>query len=262
MIIPATQPLFAWAELEDFPSLGTLRDFLDAVPDQALLDGLRAARGKGRDDFPVGRLWRVVLLTVALRRRLVNDCLDELARNPSLCRLLGIRRPDEIPHPWNLSRFLDVLGQEPHLTALREIFNALARRLGLAVPDLGRDTAGDATALSGRPKAGARAVAAEVRQGLPQPSGGKKEYTDEDGQVVRVFEWFGYKLHLLVDVKHEVSLAYRVTGTATGDNEVVGDLVAQARANLPEGRMRTLAYDKAADDEKVTRCCTPPASGR
>jgi hypothetical protein len=251
MILHATQPLFAWAELEDFPSLGTLRDFLDAIPDQALLAGLRAARGRGRDDFPVERLWRVVLLTVALRQRVFNDCLDELHRNPALCRLLGIAGAADIPHPWNLSRFLDVLGQEPHLTALRAVFDDLARRLGRAVADLGRDTAGDATALNGRPKADARAAAAERRQGLPQPSGGKKEYTDEDGRVVRVVEWFGYKLHLLVDVKHEVSLAYRVTDTKAGDNEVVGDLVGQAQANLPPGRVQTLAYDKAADDEKV-----------
>ena len=46
---------------------------------------------------------------------------------------------------------------------------------------------------------------AEVRQGLPQPTGGKKEYTDEQGRVVQVYEWFGDKLHLLVDVKHEVA---------------------------------------------------------
>jgi hypothetical protein len=137
MNIHVIEPLFAWAELEDFPSLGTLRDFLDAVPDQPLLDGLRAARGHGRDDFPVERLWRVVLLTIALRQRVFNDCLDELHRNPTLCRLLAITGAAEVPHPWNLSRFLDVLGQEPHLTTLREIFNTLARRLGLAVPDLG-----------------------------------------------------------------------------------------------------------------------------
>jgi hypothetical protein len=35
------------------------------------------------------------------------------------------------------------------------------------------------------------------------------------------------------------------------DNERVPALVEQARASLPAGRMATLAYDKAADDEKV-----------
>ena len=89
------------------------------------------------------------------------------------------------------------------------------------------------------------------QHGLPQPSGGRKEYTDDQGQVTRVVEWFGYKLHLLVDVRHEVALAYRISSTKTGDNEMLPELVEQGQANLPSGRMDTLAYDKAADDIKV-----------
>jgi Transposase DDE domain len=249
--IHATEPLLAWGKLEDHPTLTTIRDFLQTVPDQQLLDGLAAARGHGRDDYPIPLLWRVVLLTIALRHHHFEDCLAELHRNPALCALLGVTQEDEIPRGWNVSRFLDVLGQEPHLTALRAVFDQLARRLGRAVPALGRHTAGDATALSARPKRAARAVAEEVAQGLPQPSGGRKEYTDDDGKVTKVVEWFGYKLHLLVDVQHEVSLAYHVTDTKAGDNERVEALVEQAQANLPAGRVQTLAYDKAADDTAV-----------
>jgi hypothetical protein len=69
--------------------------------------------------------------------------------------------------------------------------------------------------------------------------------------VTRVVEWFGYKLHLLVDTRHEVSLAYRISSTKAGDNEVLLELVDQGQANLPAGRIETLAYDKAADDGKV-----------
>src|SRR5262245_44513900 len=130
MHIHAAEPLFAWGQLEDCPTLTTIRDFLDTVPDQQLLDGLRAARGHGRDDYPVALLWHVVLLTAALRHTSFNACLAELHRNPALCRLLGITASDQIPHDWNLSRFLDVLGREPHLTTLREVFDELARRLG------------------------------------------------------------------------------------------------------------------------------------
>jgi hypothetical protein len=251
MLIHAAQPLFAWGELEDCPTLTTIRDALDTVPDQQLVAGLVQARGHGRDDYPVVRMWHIVLLTLLLRHHSFNDCLAELHRNPSLCRLLGITREEQIPNSSNLSRFLDVLGQEPHLSALRQSFDALARPLGQAVPELGRHTAGDATALSGRPKANAAAVQAEIEQGLPQPSGGRKEYTDDDGRVSKVVEWFGYKLHLLVDVKHEVAVAYHITDTKAGDNERVAALVDQAEANLPFQRIETLAYDKAADDEAV-----------
>jgi Transposase DDE domain len=190
-------------------------------------------------------------LTIALRHSSFNACLAELHRNPALCQLLGITSEDQIPNGWNVSRFLDVLGAEPHLAALRGVFDHLARRLGLAVPDLGRHTAGDATALNARPKTAPKAVAAETAQGLPQPTGGRNEYKDDAGHVEKVVEWFGYKLHLLVDVRHEVALAYDVTDTKAGDNERVEALVEQGQANLPTGRIQTLAYDKAADDEKV-----------
>jgi hypothetical protein len=162
------------------------------------------------------------LLTALLRHHSCHDCLAELHRNPSLCRLLDITAEDQIPKGPNLSRFRDVLGQEPHLSSLRQVFDDLAQRLGRAVSELGRHTAGDATALNARPKANPKAVKAELTQGLPQPSGGRKEYKDDDGRVTEVVEWFGYKLHLLVDIQHEVALAYHVTDTKAGANERVG----------------------------------------
>jgi hypothetical protein len=251
MRISVTQPLFAWEYLEDSPSIATLRDFLALLPDGQLLDSLRQARGKGRDDYPVHTLWGVVVLTIALRHPTFEACLGELTRNAELRRLIGIASERQVPKPWNLSRFLDVLGREPHLTYLREVFDVLVQRLGSAVPSLGEHTAGDATSLNARRKPAAEQVAAEEAAGLPQAAGGRKEYKDEAGQVVRVVEWFGYKLHLLVDVKHEVALAYRVSATGAGDNEVLPAILHQARANLPAERIQTLAYDKAADDGAV-----------
>jgi hypothetical protein len=253
MQLYVTDPLFAWAKLEDHPQLSTLAELLRALPDGPLLDGLRKARGRGRDDYPVELLWGVLLLTIALRHTSFESCLAELHRNPALCRLLGVAAVADLPRLWNLSRFLDVLGQEEHRLRLRDVFDVLVQRLGRAVPELGRDTAGDSTGLCARAKRDDEAVRAEVREGLPQPSGGRKEYKDDDGRVSKVVEWFGYKLHLLVDVKHEVPLAYQVTDTKAGDNELIGPLLDQGQANLPAGRIRTLAYDKAADDEKVHR---------
>jgi hypothetical protein len=278
-----TDPLFAWNALDDSPTLGTLKQFLATVPDQQLLEGLRQARGHGRDDHPIRVLWGVVLLTIVLRHGSFEACLAELRRNDDLRVLIGIPRDAEhqVPDGWNVSRFLHVLGQEPHLTNLRAVFDHLVRRLGIAVPTLGEHTAGDASALNTRrpkqtpaadpaaeahpaegsaaalptdPSAatplGAKvAAAAEPPQdqveyddhGLPCPAGGRKEYTDENGKVVKVVEWFGYKFHLLVDVHHEVTLAYQISSTKMGDNEVLPDLLRQAQANLPAGRIKTLA---------------------
>jgi Transposase DDE domain/Transposase domain (DUF772) len=251
MKIAITKPLFAWDVLEDSPSLQTLREFLLTIPDDKLLDSLRTARGKGRDDYPVTALWGTFLLSIVLRHHTMDACLEELQRNAALRLLVGIEAEDAVPKPHNMSRFAATLGEEPHLTLLREVFDVLVRRLGAVVLDLGTHTAGDSTALSGRAAESQTLRAAEQKQGLPQPSGGRKEYKDDDGKVTKVVEWFGYKLHLLVDVKHEVTLAYQVTDTKAGDNDLIAALLEQAKANLPPGRMRTLAYDKAADDIKV-----------
>jgi hypothetical protein len=251
MRIAITKPLFAWDALEDSPSLQSLRVLLEAIPDQALLESLRLARGKGRDDYPVEVLWGTLLLAIALRHVSVDACLEELKRNPALRLLVGIETEEAVPGPDNMSRFLASLGEEPHATHLRAIFDTQVTRLGRVVGDLGKDTAGDSTGLSGRAAASEKLRAAELEQGLPQPTGGRKEYKDDDGNVTHVVEWFGYKLHLLVDVKHEVALAYHVTDTKAGDNERIPELVEQAKGNLPPERIATLAYDKAADDGAV-----------
>ena len=104
--------------------------------------------------------------------------------------------------------------------------------------------------MSARRKQG-EAAREEIDEGLPQASGGRKEYKDAEGKVTKVVEWFGFKLHLLVDVRHEVVLSYEITDTKAGDGETLPSVLGQAEANLPAGRIETLAYDMAADGEAV-----------
>jgi len=251
MKISVTKPLFAWDALEDSLSLQSLHVLLESIPDHELLESLRQARGKGRDDYPVEVLWGTLLLAIALRHVSIDACLEELRRNPALRLLVGIEEEDRVPGPDNMSRFLATLGEEPHLNHLRRVFDTQVGRLGAVIGDFGKDTAGDSTGLAGRAALSEKLRAAEIAQGLPQPSGGRKEYKDDDGNITKVVEWHGYKLHLLVDVKHEVALAYHITDTKAGDNERIEHLVSQARQNLPPDRLKTLAYDKAADDGAV-----------
>jgi hypothetical protein len=251
MLIHATKPVFPWDELEVSPTLATIQDALQAIPDGELLAALNERRHNGCDTYPVSVLWGVLLLSILLRHTTTEACLEELRRNAPLRLLIGIEREDAVPNGWNITRFLAVLGQAPDLRLLRAVFDALVRRLGASVPDLGQHTAGDSTGLSGRREPNADRVKSEITDGLPQASGGRKEYTDDDGKVSRVVEWFGYKLHLLVDAKHEVVLAYHITDTKAGDNECIETLVEQAQANVPADRIQTLAHDQAADDVKV-----------
>src|SRR3954463_4889406 len=116
MIVYAAKPLFAWDCLEDSPSLHTIKELLAALPDGKLLNSLRIARGKGRNDYPVSVLWGVVVLRVALRHVTTEATLAELGRNEGLLRLIGIESECGVPKKWNISRFEEVLGREPHRT--------------------------------------------------------------------------------------------------------------------------------------------------
>ncbi len=135
MIVHVTKPLFAWDELESSPTLATLRAALEAIPDGPLLAALHARRHNGCDIYPVSVLWGVLLLAILLRHPTTEACLDELRRNAPLRLLVGIGSEDAVPKGWNVARFLTVLGQPEHLPLLRECFDHLVRRLGIAVPD-------------------------------------------------------------------------------------------------------------------------------
>lgn len=247
MILYTTDPLFAWNRLDDSPDLRCVQTFFSSLPDSALLDALHTHRGKGRNEYPIRCLWFCTLLQPLLRHTTMEQTLAELRRNADLRRLGGMERAKDVPQPWNVSRFLTTLGQEPFCTMLHAVFSRMVQRLGQAVPTLGGQVAGDATHLCAR-----RARGATNAGGL-QPDGGHKEYTADDGKVERILEWFGYKLHLICDVRHEVALAYTVTPASRADNQALPGLVREAKAILPAGRIDSLAYDKACDDENVHR---------
>ncbi len=244
MILYTTDSLFAWNRLDDSPDLKCIREFFAQLPDGALLEALREYRGNGRDDYPVRVLWFCALLQPLLRHPTMRLTLEELRRNADLRRLGGMEHAQQVPEAWNMSRFLAVLGREPFRPLLQGVFDGMVRQLGVGVSTLGVNVAGDATHLRAR-------LARNRDAAFPQPDGGRKEYTDDEGQVVRLFEWFGYKLHLLCDTRHEVALAYTVTPASTSDNQPLPELVRQAQANLPPERIDTLAYDKACDDQDV-----------
>jgi len=244
MNIYTTDSLFAWNRLDDSPDLKTIRDFFEALPDGQLLEALRVHRGKGRNDCPVRVLWFCVVLQRLLRHPTMRLTLAELRRNQDLRRLVGMEHAEDVPKAWNISRFLGVLGRDPFRSLLQDVFDQLVQRLGVAVPDLGRHTAGDATHLSARRRG-------RYQTGLPTPDGGRKEYTDDDGKVTEVLEWFGYKLHVLCDTRHEVALGYQITPASQADNQHLEGLVNEAEQHLPQRRIDSLAYDKACDDGDV-----------
>ena len=55
------QRLFSWNTVESSSDLDRLRMVFSAIPDEDLMQAMEAARGKGRDDYPVRVMWNSVL---------------------------------------------------------------------------------------------------------------------------------------------------------------------------------------------------------
>ncbi|MBM4059901.1 MAG: sulfatase [Planctomycetes bacterium] len=146
-----------------------------------------------------------------------------------------------------MSWFRANLGQPEFLVLIRQIFDKQVAEPGATVPDLGAHAAADANRLGTRTEC-ATPSECSAEATLPAPVGGKKEHRDDDGAITHVASWLGYELHLLVDTRHEVPLAFEVTSADAPDHQHVATLVDQAQAALPAGRMKTMAYDKADGD--------------
>ena len=259
MKIHINKPLFAWDCLEASPTLAVLQEFLELLPDEKLLKALQRYRAKGRNDYPVTVCWGICMLRIACRQVTMDGMLQELHRNPVLAYMIGIESEKQIPDKYNMSRFEEVLGLPEHVAMLHEMFNGMVARLAGAVQDLGTHLAGDAAALHARP---ARKADGD-HPDLPAPAAGKKEYLDADGQVTETYEWFGYKFHLVVDTKHEVTVGYRITPANVDDGKALPDVLEDVRENLGDAaldaeadqatprRIQTLAYDKACDRNEV-----------
>ena len=211
MIIHAAKPLFAWDELEDSPSLHTIKDLLAALPDAKLLDSLRNARGKGRNDYPVSRpLGRRRLAGRPAARhhrgRASPNCAATTASAASSASTSEARRPQALEHLAVRGRARPGAASHAPEGGLRRADPTPGRRGPRPGPRHRRRRHRPVGAAQGREEA---ARGGDRRGPAAGHAAAARSTRTTTGKVTKVVEWFGYKLHLLVDVKHEVVAGLR-----------------------------------------------------
>jgi len=234
--------LFCWRDVEATSEIQRLTRLLDALPDGPLLEALEARRRGRRNDYPLAALWRALLAAIVFGHGSLASLSRELARNGQLRDLCGfdpLRGDRAVPPPWVWTRFIVRLLE--HQTRVDELFETLVDRLGELLPDYGRDLAVDG-----------KAIGAWSRND-PDASQGFKNYQGEDeaGEPLqRIQHWFGYKLHLMVDARYELPVAFELTGAREADSPQLMPLVDRLKARHPalHRRAATLAADRGYDD--------------
>jgi transposase len=252
--------LFSWKEVEELGDLERLRLVLDHLPDEPLMAALERHRGGGRDDYPLRAVWNSLLAQIVFQHKSTEQLRRELSRNGQLRWLCGFdlsKGQQAVPPSHVYTRFFRLLFA--HADLVEAIFDGLVEQIRELLPGFGRHLAMDGKAietharrrkgLSGMDRDGRRDVDADT---------GKKTYRgvrDDGTQWQKVFEWFGYKLHLIVDAVYELPVAFEVTKASASEipmgREMVQDLAGRHEGLVED--CRTLSADKGLDDTKLIR---------
>ena len=267
--------LFSWDDVERLPELRRLEFVLDQLPDGELVSALEARRGRGRDEYPVSAMWRALVAGVVFGHESSASLLRELGRNPALLGACGFdplgrqsrpgrtlaRRPDGamvaalepsprrdgVPTAWAFSRFLSgVVGLEEETGAVSGMVDALRGRLLEELPGYGRHLGYDGKAVPSRSTG--RADAETGRTSDPDADWGKHETRGVDGNGgpwTRVKTWFGYGLHLVADVDHELPVWFEVERASRSEQKVLSAAVDGLFGSEPE--LASVCEDFCAD---------------
>lgn len=249
-IIPQMK-LFEWTEIQTLGDLKRLQLVLDCMPDEELMRTLEQHRGKGRDDYPVRAMWNSVLAGIVFQHDGIEKLRRELKRNGQLREMCGF--DNQVPTPWAYTRFLHTVMK--HGERIEKMFETLVEQIRQALPDFGKHLAMDSKAIESFAAGKNKNETPDGRRDTDADYG-KKEYRGrrEDGTPwEKIVQWFGYKLHLVVDATYELPVAFRVTKASASDITEGHALLEQMKQKQPEmlKAAETLAADRGYDDTKL-----------
>jgi len=245
--------MFSWEnEIENLGDNERLVKVLENLPDEALMQQLEKERGHGRNDYPVRAMWNMLLAMIVFGHGRFSDIIREMRRNVQLRYICGFGN-GKTPGADNMSRFISkLMGHEQELF---EIFVCLSDTLYDMLPDFGRSLAMDSKWVWSL---------ANKRSSRRSPDGrsetdatwGKKEYygIDADGKEwSSVKKCFGFKIHLIVDVKYEIPVAFIITPANEPDvkwGKAFLRKLKKTRGHILD-RCEYFMADKAYDDEEL-----------
>jgi hypothetical protein len=189
----------------------------------------------------------------------VQSLRRELRRNAQLRDVCGLELGKglaAVPPPYAYTRFLKTLMK--HQQRIHSMFESLVDEVEKELPDIGRVMAVDGKGID------SHARGRKKDQELKPPDGrrdtdadwGVKTYKgeNEDGSSWEtVKSWFGYKLHLLVDARYELPLAFKLTKASPVEAPIAHQLVDHLESRHPEllEACEYLDADRGYDDGKL-----------
>ena len=235
--------------------LGDLERLLLALPgmnDEALMLKLEARRGNGRDDYPVRVMWNLIIAMKVFGHRTIASFRRELSRNAQLRKICGLedfgRKKHLVPPARVFSGFLKLLAEEQ--AEIDAMFQSMVLEVSEKLPEFGKEAAGDGKYIDSHakrarkeenPKAGCRAEH-DAQWGMKE-----YHYIDASGKAQVKKEYhYGFKAHIICDVKTELPIAYDVLTANSDEKKAMVDLLAKLPSPVTS-HMEHLLLDRGYD---------------
>lgn len=240
--------------------LHRLRFMIEVLDHEPLIRRLEKQRKGRRNDYPVRAMWYSLLGAMVYGHASIGKLREELERNGEMRQLCGLSLIPRVirvngrqivcptaPSKDAYYRFIKKLTENQDL--LDAMFQSLTGQLAEELPDLGQFLAIDGKAVKTARKDDADAKWGVKTQGQP----------DGEETTTTTVSWFGYKVHMLCDAKHELPLAFEVTKASEGESPKLEELFDNLRQNQPkilaraEALMGDRGYDSGPDKEMLHR---------
>lgn len=242
--------VFDYMEIEHLGDLERLQLCFDAIDDTALVAALKTERGHGRDDYPVEVMLNLFYAMKVFGHKSIESFRRECLRNSQLRFMCGLYAPCKrkhlVPPARVFSKFIDKLMK--YQDKLNTIFQSLVDELYQTVDGFGQTVAGDGKIIQSYANAQTDKTDTD-RRSETEATWTKKVYyyTDSSGkECKKSTSYFGYRAHILCDVKTELPIKLTVTPANIGEKDQMKKMLTQIADNQKD-KMKYVLLDRGYD---------------
>ncbi|MCL0057599.1 transposase [Dehalococcoidales bacterium] len=215
-----------------------LQSLFNNLEDEELLDALHKTRRTGRPGYPIEVMWKTYIAGYYLNIPTFTGLIRELKRNPCLAYLCGIETAQDVPTKYAYCRFLKKL--VAHKDLVERCCYKLVRRLNRILPGFGRDWAIDSTAI--------HAYSRPRKAMLSDPEAGWGYEKDKYGNQRK---FYGYRAHIIADVKYELPINLAITPANVADSVVASTMLRQTKSKARGLRPKRIIGDPGYDSAEI-----------
>jgi len=256
MAIIPQKSLFGWEEINDLGDLERFDLIINNLPDEILVQTMEKERNKGRNDYPVRAIWNSILAGCIFQHPTIASLQRELRRNSQLRLVCGFKLglgSDAVPTSSAYSRFTHKLINK-HYNLLEDMFNELVNSMEELLPDFGKRLAVDGKAIQSFANGQNKIDRPDGRRDIDGDWSQKvyKGVRNDGTPWQKVTKWFGYRLHLVVDAKYELPVAFTVTKASNSEIKEAHKIIDTMEKKQSQilNRCEYLMADRGYDDSK------------